>query len=172
MQASLESLETRIPRNSHIESMLAKPAHFILVSKLVHFVQNCVYLTILVVSPYLIGWELTARFAEVGFKSFAEGPRHCKVFLLKRCEGFKGFRLCQSFRRFEGFKGFRPQVLEGFLKRCKCLLVTFDHKEEKQHDQTTRSTTVVMKFILVFVFVFSFYVLMLLAKDIPHQDDW
>lgn len=69
------------------------------------------------------------------------------------------------------FKGFRPHALGGFLKRCKCLLVAFDHKEEKQHDQTTRSTTVVMKFILVFVFVFSFHVLTLLAKDIPHQDD-
>ena len=69
------------------------------------------------------------------------------------------------------FKGFRPHALGGFLKRCKCLLVAFDHKEQKQHDQTTRSTTVVMKFILVFVFVFSFHVLMLLAKDIPHQDD-
>lgn len=68
-------------------------------------------------------------------------------------------------------KGFRPHALGGFFKRCKCLLVAFDHKEQKQHDQTTRSTTVVMKFILVFVFVFSFHVLMLLAKDIPHQDD-
>ena len=39
------------------------------------------------------------------------------------------------------FKGFRPHALGGFLKRCKCLLVAFDHKEQKQHDQTTRSTS-------------------------------
>ena len=26
-------------------------------------------------------------------------------------------------------KGFRPHALGGFFKRCKCLLVAFDHKE-------------------------------------------
>ena len=53
----------------------------------------------------------------VGFKSFTEEPRHCKVFLLKRqLRGFQGFQALPEFQAFRGFQGFQASGIGRVFK--------------------------------------------------------